>query len=120
MAITVQLFQVRGNSRDKLGRHDEAYLDLQSAVGLAPNDQNALNSLAWHLVTKPEASPTECQEALGLIERAVALPGGRNVAALDTLALAYEKNELLEKAKETWREILVLDPENETAKEKLR
>ena len=54
-----------------------------------PNEQVALNSLAWLLATRPEATIRNGPEAVELAERAVAQHQEEQPELLDTLAAAY-------------------------------
>jgi len=72
----------------------------------------ALNNLAWLLVTAPDESLRAPQRALALAKEAVSLV--RSPIYLDTLAEAYYVNRSIDKAVETSKEAISLEPEDRT------
>ncbi len=71
------------------GRHGEAAAQLRKALEQEPWRTEAMTNLAWILATCPDDRVRRAGEALPLAERAVALTGRRDAAALDALAAAY-------------------------------
>lgn len=88
--------QLLGDLRYSLGRQREALTAYQQAIQLAPDNQEALNNLAWLLLTAEEHSLRDPTTALALAERAVAL--GESAPVLDTLATALWMNGRQEEA----------------------
>ncbi len=62
------------------------YLDL---LKMLPKNAEALNNLAWVLLTNPKPAYRNPRRALQLAQRAVALSGQSEPHILDTLAVAY-------------------------------
>jgi len=78
-----------GNALGQKGRVAEAITQFQQALQLEPDDPEAQNSLAWLLVTCPEASLRNGDKAVQLAQRANELAGGKNPVVLHTLAAAF-------------------------------
>ena len=67
----------------------EALDQWREAIRLQPGDARRLRVTAWVLATSPQPSLRNGSEAVSLAIRAVTLLGGKDAAALDTLAAAY-------------------------------
>lgn len=65
---------------------------LQKATKAYPHDAEAMNSLAWFLVTTPEKRLRDPLRALQLARDAVAATKGKAGHILDTLAVALHQN----------------------------
>jgi hypothetical protein len=65
---------------------------------LSPNNDRALNSLAWLKATCPEASLRNGKEAARIANRACDLTRWKNWSYLDTLAAAYSEADDFENA----------------------
>ena len=70
-----------GNAEAARGRRAEAEAAYRAALVLAPRDANALNNLAWLLLT----APARLEEAEALATRAAEVPEAERAQALDTL-----------------------------------
>ena len=70
------------------GKMPEAIGQWREVIRLQPENSFALNQLARMLATNPEGSVRNGREAVEVAQRAVALTGGREASALDTLAAA--------------------------------
>ena len=85
----------------------EAY---EKALQLKPMNGDIYNNLAWLLITAQDESLHDPARALELAQRAVELkPGGY---ILDTLAVAYWANGMVEEAVATENKALEADPKN--------
>ncbi|MFZ5774182.1 MAG: M48 family metalloprotease [Thermodesulfobacteriota bacterium] len=102
--------QMLGDLRQTTGHAQEAAMAYQRAVQLAPNNQEALNNLAWLLLTTEIPGLRDPAQALILAQRAAALGG--NAAVLDTLALALWMNGRQAEAVEAEQAALALAEEN--------
>jgi tetratricopeptide (TPR) repeat protein len=71
------------------GKVPEALAAWRAVLRIDPDHVAVLNQTAWVLATSPDAGLRDGVEAVALAERAVRLAGGRQPAALDTLAAAY-------------------------------
>ncbi len=81
---------------------------LREAVRLNPGRLEAINNLAWFLATDANSTPTDIATAIRFAEQAVEDSAGRNAVALDTLAVAWARNEIFTKASDTARLALQL------------
>jgi tetratricopeptide (TPR) repeat protein len=77
-----RLYTTTGQDRAAAG-------EFRRAVALRQDHASALAGLAWVLGTSGDASVRSPQEAIGAAERAVALTGSADPAALDALAAAF-------------------------------
>ena len=71
------------------GQDRAAADEFRRAVALRQDHASALAGLAWVLATSGDASVRNPQEAIGAAERAAALTGNADPAALDALAAAF-------------------------------
>jgi len=78
-----------GIAYGRLGRHEEEIQNFTRAIELKPDSVNALNNLAWALVTADKVSVEDANRAIKYAERACELTGYENPALLDTLAGVY-------------------------------
>lgn len=90
--------------------YDEAEATFRRGLAACPGSPEIRDELAAHLLAEKKDLP----EALSLAEEAVAL-GRDEVRHLQTLAEARLANADEDGAEETFREVLVLDPENPEA-----
>ncbi len=78
----------------------EAMCEYREAVRLYPDDANALNALAWGLVTCSKSELRDGLEAVWLATRAVDLTGQQEPVFIGTLAAAYAETGQFSKAVE--------------------
>jgi tetratricopeptide (TPR) repeat protein len=71
------------------GKADEALKYFQRAADLAPDDPIILNGLANILLTSSDVKMRNIPRALALAQRAAEITGYHNIAAVETLAMAY-------------------------------
>jgi len=69
--------------------YPRALADFREALRSAPDDEHALNNLAWFLATCPEDSVRNAREAVADATKACALSHWMNGKWLDTLAAAW-------------------------------
>jgi tetratricopeptide (TPR) repeat protein len=86
----------------------EAIAQYQEALRIKPNNAEVLNNLALVLASCPQASLRNGSKAVELAQRANRLTGGRNPAALGTLAAAYAEAGRFPEAMETAQHALQL------------
>jgi len=82
----------------------------EKVIALKPDYADALNNLAWLLVTSPDKKLRDEKRALMLAKRAVALK--RNSTFLDTLAEACFENGLRDEAVKNIKEAISLATDN--------
>jgi tetratricopeptide (TPR) repeat protein len=105
-----------GDALDEQGRTTEALAHWRDAIGLQPNDRQALRRAAWVLATSSDATIRNGGEALRFAVRAVELSGGRDARMLDTLAAAYaEKGQFADAALSARRALARSVQENQPA-----
>jgi TPR repeat protein len=85
----------------------------EQAIQGDPEDDSALNSLAWLCVTADDPKLRDPLKALQYATRAVQLSGGAQANELDTLAHAYFAVGNIDKALEIEGKALALEPESE-------
>jgi cellulose synthase operon protein C len=95
---------------DLAGRYDDAERIYQSILSDDPNDDVALNNLAWMYLTMKTDRPRKLDEALDLVLKAVEL--SPSPANLDTLAEAYYQRSEYQKALKTIERALDQDRNN--------
>jgi tetratricopeptide (TPR) repeat protein len=93
-----------GNVRAEQSRPGEAETAYRRALALAPDDVDALNNLAWLLLT----GGTELEEAERLARRAAESPGPYRPVVLDTLARIQIARGRCDQADSTLAEALAL------------
>ena len=91
-----------------MDRPEEAMEQYREALRLDPNSVDALNNLAWMLVTGRAPASAERKAALDYAGRAAAATPRRDPVVLDTLAAAYAANGHFKKAAETARQAIDL------------
>lgn len=91
----------RSEVYDQLKDYDKLQADVRSALKLSPNNQFALNSLAWHLATCPSDKHRNGKEAVKLATKACELTNGEDWQVVDTLAAAYAEAGDMENAVKT-------------------
>ena len=79
----------------------EALAEFREILKLDPNDQHALNGLAWTEATHPDATIRNGKEAVEFAEKAVAQKKQDSPVLLDTLAAAYAEAGRFEDAVQT-------------------
>jgi hypothetical protein len=79
------------------------------SVVLAPEDDFALNNLAWLLVSCPDETLRDAKQALTLAQRAVALEPN-DITRVNTLGVAQYRSEMWSDAIETLQRAESLDP----------
>lgn len=96
-------FQLLGDLQYSLTQEEDARYSYEQAIRLSPDNAEALNNLAWLLLTAQEPSLRDPAKALLLAQNAATK---KNPHMLDTLATAYWANNNLEMALATEEEAL--------------
>jgi len=99
------LFFARGNSNERAGNWDAAEADLRQALALNPDQPQVLNYLGYSFVDKGE----NLEEALGMIERAVAARPDAGYI-IDSLAWAFYRLGRYDEALAPMERASVLEP----------
>ncbi len=107
------LFQ-RGAARERLGRWPEAEADMKAALELKPDDASLLNHLGYSYLKRG----IHLEEALGLIQQAVALEP-QSGAIVDSLGWAYYQLGRFEMATRLLEQAVQIAPGNETLNDHL-
>jgi tetratricopeptide (TPR) repeat protein len=89
-----QLAMVLSENKQK----QAAIAHFREAARLKPDWIQPVNNLAWFLATDPKSNAADCAQSVRLAEHAVQLSAGRNPVALDTLGVAWARNEVFAKA----------------------
>ncbi|MBZ5583038.1 MAG: tetratricopeptide repeat protein [Acidobacteriia bacterium] len=97
-----------GNAYYLEKRMADAVAEWRNGLRLEPDNLAVLRQAAWVLSTAPEPSVRNGGEAVKFAERAAALSGGGDPAALDTLAAAYAEAGRFADAAGTARKALAL------------
>jgi tetratricopeptide (TPR) repeat protein len=106
---SAKMHHLLGQSLAGVHRVPEAIAEYRAAVAADRGFAPALNDLAWHLATQPDASARNGAEAVRLAERAVASGGAaRDPNYLDTLAASYAEVGRFDDAVRTAREAISL------------
>jgi hypothetical protein len=113
-----RVYQMRALVHDALKRHPEALADRQKCLDLDPQSWVHCNSVAWMLLTCPEAKCRDFKKGLELAQKAVAL--AKRGETLDTLACAYAANGDLPKAIEVEKEALAIEKDPDLTAELTR
>lgn len=71
-----------------------------------PASPDALNALAWELLTQPDLTLQDHKQGLELVRKAAELTQNRNPMILDTLAVALFKNGQVREARELLQKVL--------------
>lgn len=101
---------LRGIAFYELGEYERALLDLEGAVGMAPKDAHAHNSLAWTLATASTPGFRDGKRAVELARKACTLGNWASPDHIDTLAAAYaEAGDYAEAVR--WQERALADPQ---------
>ncbi len=100
-----------------LGKYGEAIDLFEKAMLLDSSNPTILNGLSWLLVTASDETVRDPQRAIPLAEKAVSLR--KSAALLDTLAEAYYGAGLFQRAIETIKEAIELNPDDDYLKEQL-
>ncbi len=99
------------------GEYDGALAAYEQALRADPEDESALNDLAWFLATCPEARLRDGKRAVELATRACEVTGRSSPSHLDTLAAAHAEAGDFETAVEVQREAIgMLPPGDPNAK----
>ena len=100
-----------------MGQAKEANTQYRTALGIDPNDTEALNNMAWILATWPDALTRDGSKAVELAERADSLTRGTSPIASATLAAAYaEVGRFDEAIKTGQRAVQLANAEGNTAR----
>ena len=99
-----------GNVHVKLGELDQAAKLYREALEREPDNPRALNNLAWVMVMEDR----DLEEAVELLERALAADPEHRYLYLDSLGWALFRSGKIAAARETLREALEQTPEDET------
>jgi len=102
------LLQRLGGALEDVGEPREAAEWYRKALEIDPDKPDLLNSIAWCLVTAPDPSPGEIDDALRLAERAVDIQ--KDSERLNTLGLCYLRTGLYEECVETLEDAVALTP----------
>ncbi len=93
-----------------IGRLEKAIKAYERVIALDPSRAEALNNLAWILVTAPDEDLRDRKRGLMLAKEAVKLE--RSPVFLDTLAEAYYENGLVPEAIEVIKEAISMATDN--------
>jgi len=93
------------------GKLNEAMQHFHKAMQLEPGWPLPINNIAWLLATRPDAKPSDADEAIRLAKRAVELSNYRNMKYLDTLGVAYASAGQFDRAITTAQAALALSVE---------
>jgi tetratricopeptide (TPR) repeat protein len=83
------------------GKMSQAMEQYRKVLQFLPDNQAALNNLAWFCATSPIASDRDGRQAVQYALRAVELTQHQNAGALDTLAAAYAESGQFDQAQKT-------------------
>jgi len=83
------IYYRRGFAYSRKGDYDRAIADFRQGVKQMPDDESALNSLAWFLATCPDAKFRNGNEAVTNAMKACTISHWRDAYYVDTLAAAY-------------------------------
>ena len=109
---TAQAQATLGDLCDRENLYPEAIAHYEEALKLNPNLAEAQNNLAWLQATCDDQKYRHPAQALAHAELAVKLTHWREGDFIDTLAEAYYANGQFQKAVETEKRALALDPSN--------
>ena len=82
-------YVMRGSTYEKIGNYKAAASDYAKGIALSPDDDTAVNALAWLRATCPEASVRNGREAIRAGTKACELTRWKDASPIDTLAAAY-------------------------------
>jgi tetratricopeptide (TPR) repeat protein len=85
----IELYVNLATAYSQLGNYELAIQNCNKAIELKPDSSDALNNLAWLLVTIGDVSIENVNRAIEYAERACKLTEYKDPALLDTLAVAY-------------------------------
>lgn len=106
-------YEMRANFRLLAGKHRESVLDYEKVLKLEPDNEIALNNLAWILGTSPEDSLRDADRAIALGIKVCELTHYANPGYLSTLAAAYAEKGNFEKALEWIQKAMELAEKNQ-------
>lgn len=82
-------YVTRGLTFEKMGNYRAAASDYAKGIALSPDDDTAINALAWLRATCPEGSVRNGREAIRGATKACELTSWKDSSSIDTLAAAY-------------------------------
>jgi len=85
----IELYTNLAVAYSQLGNYESAIQNCNKAIELKPDSADALNNLAWLLVTIGDVSIENVNRAIEYAERACKLAEYKDPSLLDTLAVAY-------------------------------
>lgn len=108
-----------GNKLLAREEYPEATTAFREALALCDHVSAAHNGLAWALLHSKDAKPGDLAEALQEATKAVELTGETDIAPLDTLSLAYDRNGDRESAVKAVRKALKIEPAHPELRQRL-
>ncbi|MDO5113702.1 MAG: tetratricopeptide repeat protein, partial [Planctomycetia bacterium] len=107
------LYEMRANFRLLAGKQKESIADYEKVLALAPENDVALNNLAWILGTSPDDSLRDAERAIALGTKVCELTQYANPGYLSTLAAAYAEKGDFEKALEWIQKAMEIAEKNQ-------
>lgn len=101
-----------GIATEQLGQWTEAMTHFTRVLEMQPDQPQALSNLAWMMAVTTDDRLRNPREARRLAERAVALTGRQDAAALDVLGAAYAADGVFDRAVAAANAALALNPAN--------
>jgi tetratricopeptide (TPR) repeat protein len=103
-------FTIMGDLMQGKGIYDRALESYETALQIAPGNEQALNNLAWLLLTGTDPALRDPPRALRLAKTAAR--DTRQPHIMDTLATAYWANGEADRAITIMRGLIAADPDN--------